>query len=413
MTDRIPRYAVLDSNSLARWPGPMPASVLDRPELVFTERARQGITLILRALNLRAGEHILLPAYHCTSMVTPVLQAGARVSFFRVLADGTADLDDMYRRLQARPRAVLVSHYFGFPQPMDQIVPLTKQAGTVLVEDCAHALFGSIETGALGSFGDYAIASPWKFLPVRLGGCVARNNTALPAIPKPPWGGIRGELRDLLNTLERSTEHDRLAKLRPLLAPLHYRSRRRLYRASMAGPGRPPTGPEELSGGETAPLRLSYAATWIIRHTNRFRVGAQRRAHYLRLARAWSDLPGAHALYPDLPANTIPQVFPLVTEKPAELAGALAAAGIPVIRFGGERWSGTPPRTCRHAERLSASVLQLPCHQSLQSPELERLMQTVRSALGAAARPRPDKAPGHEAHDHARKDKLARTAPTR
>lgn len=89
--DRVPKMALLTQTP---WRGVMRdreryPSVLDRPNLCHFNWAREGIEAALRALSLRADDEVLLPAYHCLSMVTPVLRAGGTPIFYPIQADTT------------------------------------------------------------------------------------------------------------------------------------------------------------------------------------------------------------------------------------------------------------------------------------------------------------------------------------
>src|SRR5262249_36913800 len=57
----------------------------------YTHTARTAINKALAALNLRAGDEILVPAYNCGSELDVLLQAGLRVRLYRITS--TAELD--------------------------------------------------------------------------------------------------------------------------------------------------------------------------------------------------------------------------------------------------------------------------------------------------------------------------------
>ena len=86
-------------------------------------------------------------------------------------------------KITRQTRAVLIIHYFGFPQPIHKIREICNKKDVLLIEDCAHALFSSHGEEAIGSEGDLAIFSLRKTLPLPEGGGLLINN---PELEKPP-----------------------------------------------------------------------------------------------------------------------------------------------------------------------------------------------------------------------------------
>src|SRR6267143_972197 len=91
----------------------------------------------LRVLGISAGESVLVPAFNCASLVEPIRRHGARATFYKVNSDCSPDFDDLVRRIDAKTRAVVALHYFGFPQPLTRFRDLCLERGLYLIEDCA------------------------------------------------------------------------------------------------------------------------------------------------------------------------------------------------------------------------------------------------------------------------------------
>src|SRR5205823_4712706 len=98
--------------------------------------------------------------------------------------------------------AILVTHYFGFPQAMASICDFAQRHGIPVIEDCAHAVFGTADGRPIGAWGDYAAVSLMKFFPVYDGGCLASATHALDDLDLQPPSG-RFEAKALLNSIER------------------------------------------------------------------------------------------------------------------------------------------------------------------------------------------------------------------
>ncbi|WP_208854534.1 DegT/DnrJ/EryC1/StrS family aminotransferase [Thioalkalivibrio sp. AKL17] len=388
----IPKWPVLSGASF-RWRPftPRPSSVLDGREIHPVNLARGALETILELLRLKPGDQVLLPAYHCLSMLHPVLRANAVPAFYGIGPDTRIDPDELRRCIGARTRAVVAPHFFGFHQPMAALRSVCDEYGIILIEDCAHAYFGSLgDNRPVGSTGHFAIASPWKFLPVMEGGELIVND--YPAgNPDLPSTGIRGDAKELLNMVERSLQYGRLRALGGLFGPLFGLAARR--RASPAG-GASPAGdaaPVSAAPGradpdsEIRPRRMTRTARLIIRHSNFRRAVERRRAHYRRLAEAWQDLQGAWPLHDVLPDGVVPQCFPLVVLHHQAVTRALKAVRVPVVRFAEHPWEGMDPDTCGNAAFLSCRTFQFPCHQELTADELEWLAETVKRIVNGTA----------------------------
>ena len=90
-------------------------SVFDSGEPVRTTSGAAAIALALKHAGIETGDQVLVPAFHCPSMIEPVRAVDAAPVFYRIRDDTSVDLEDIEAKLTASSRALLVAHYFGFP----------------------------------------------------------------------------------------------------------------------------------------------------------------------------------------------------------------------------------------------------------------------------------------------------------
>lgn len=140
---------------------------------------RYALAAAMTALKLTPSQIVLLPAYNCWVEIDPFIRSGAKVDWYRVNKDFSIDVEDIFCRIRPETRAILIIHYFGFPQPLDEILKVCKERKIVLIEDCAHALLSNDGDTPLGSKGDMAIFSLRKTVPIPDGGCLLINNKEL------------------------------------------------------------------------------------------------------------------------------------------------------------------------------------------------------------------------------------------
>lgn len=365
-------------------------TVLDAGAAKLVTSGRIAIGLALREIGAGPGDTVLVPAYHSQSMVPPVIWTGARPVFYRLRPDTAIDLDDLASRIDASTRAVMVTHYFGFPQELKALRALCDARGVALLEDCAHCFIGENDGLPVGAMGDYAIASSMKFFPIYEGGALVSARHSLQGV------GLRSagpgfEAKVALTSLENSFAWRRLGGVRAALwlplklkdalwAALKKRSARPAASAALA-----PSSSDSSFSFDPAWLdkRSSLFARALLALVPATRIMALRQRHYHQLEAALRGLPGLRPLYPSLPDTVCPWVFPLLADDPEPLFARLKAAGVPVVRFGWPLWPGVDESVCPASAELSRRVLAFPCHQELRPAELDWMTGAIRAAAAS------------------------------
>ena len=156
------------------WPGllrqPAGSPPVQQARLVWLQSGRAAIMWALQALRRLDPQRraILLPAYLCPSVAQPFREAGADIIFYRVSQDLQVDLDDLRARIGPQVLAVVIIHYFGFPQQQGVFDLLSSRDPPIwVIEDMAHAWLSRSADGLpLGRRGTVAVYSPRKFFPV-------------------------------------------------------------------------------------------------------------------------------------------------------------------------------------------------------------------------------------------------------
>jgi dTDP-4-amino-4,6-dideoxygalactose transaminase len=305
--------------------------------------------------------------------------------FYRVQPNAAVDLDDLAAKIAPNTRAVMVTHYFGFPQEMAPIRALCDARGIALIEDCAHCFIGEHGGRPVGAWGDYAIASSMKFLPIYEGGALVSARHSLDAVALRS-AGAGFEAKVALNSMEKGFDYGRLPAVRAALW-LPLRAKGALWglvkRKRSTAPALAPDSSDSSFNFDPRWLdkRSSLFARTMLRLASPGRIQALRRSHYARLEEAVRGLNGVRPLHPRLPDGACPWVFPLVASDPEHLFARLKALGVPLTRFGNPQWQGVDAATCANSAMLARQVLALPCHQELTSGEIDWLAARLREAV--------------------------------
>jgi len=138
--------------------------------------SRYAFAAAIVGLRLQPGDQILVPSYNCGAEIDPVLHVGVEPVFYRIKRDLSVDIDDFLQKAGAGAKAALVTHFFGFPQQLDEIKEICIKKNLPLIEDCAHALMSVHKGRPLGSYGDASFFSFMKSLPVPNGGALIVNS---------------------------------------------------------------------------------------------------------------------------------------------------------------------------------------------------------------------------------------------
>lgn len=153
----------------------------------FYRSAREGFRDFLANLRAPVRSSVLLPSFigwspkEGSGVFDPVNELSLPVDFYALNRDLTADVGDIARRLESgRYRALVIIHYFGRTDPNVELIrDLARRYAVPLVEDLAHGLFSAAKGGVAGSFGDVALYSLHKMLPVPAGGMAVYSDEEL------------------------------------------------------------------------------------------------------------------------------------------------------------------------------------------------------------------------------------------
>ena len=140
--------------------------------------AMAGLQLALMAAGVGEGDEVI-----CDSIVPfgayAALYCHARPVFADVeAATHNVDAASIRERLSPRTKAVVVTHLWGLPADMDQILAIAREHKLAVVEDCAHALFATHAgrfAGTLGTAGVFSFQQS-KHLTTGDGGLLLTND---------------------------------------------------------------------------------------------------------------------------------------------------------------------------------------------------------------------------------------------
>lgn len=297
-----------------------------------------------------------IPEYMCREVSKSLLSIGAKVKYYPVNLDLQPNFVWFKENatLTEKGQIFIVAHYFGIKNETWQVEEFCRERGLTLLEDAAHCLpMGSLLAKMRG---EAMVFSPHKLLPLPEGGILVLKKDGAGA----RFGGgftAKGSLGSEIFWLAKRLGRRWLLRLglQPRISP----------KLSMFG---------FASGGMEAPLPDDCNNLWL--RLFRYYWGqtelicTKRRAHYLLWLELISSLDFLTPLFPQIPADCCPQVFPVLVHGNRDLLQEqLRQAGIPA-----GTWPDLPDEIMAQksssAHRIKDHLLTLPVHQDLQEKDL-------------------------------------------
>lgn len=351
-------------------------TVAPRGNTLHVSSGTAAIALALDDCGVTAGNEVLVSAYNCRSMREAVWLHGATDVLYSVNPDLSIDTEDIVRRITEKTRAILVPHFFGFPQELEPIRRICDEYEIKLIEDCAHTLIRSLRDSRVGQLGDYVIGSATKFFPVDDGGFLVIAGPGDKVRLEPQ--SLPRELRSAWNAVEIAIGYRRLPAIGFFFRPL-YALRRKLKT--------PPSSSKTGDAGSAMPAPMYFRQstcrqpmTRVARTTVRCysvdNAARLRQRNYRILAEACSNLRAGRALFPELREDVVPYMFPLRIDDPESKFRVLKERGMPMYR-----WEDCGKSGCKVSADYSRSLIQLPCHEQLRDDEIKFIADVLLASL--------------------------------
>jgi len=141
-----------------------------------------ALHLALEALDIRAGDEIIIPDLTIISCALAALYTGAKPILVDVeLENGNIDPHLIEKSITKRTKAIMVVHLYGHSVDMDPILKIARKHNLFIIEDAAEAHGAEYKGKKAGSMGDIACFSFYgnKIVTTGEGGMVVTNNKKL------------------------------------------------------------------------------------------------------------------------------------------------------------------------------------------------------------------------------------------
>lgn len=380
----IPKQPVAQWAALRRQATETP-SLLDLPYRILTQSGRSAIGLALTLLQVPRGAKVLVPTYHCPTMIAPIESHGATPLFYPITDTGLPNLEYLESTSLRDVRAMLVPHLFGLPKQLDGVADFCRAREIALLEDCAHSFFGSAGGKAVGTTGSFAIGSLPKFFPVIRGGILASSTHRIPEL-RLDATSMLDELRAAWDVIDLAGKHHELGVVGAVARAVSRARHGGASESSQPAKAADTIAPDDvraegLSDPLLVPRSLRFVEALIVSWANLASVTTQRRLNYARISGLLNGLDDIHLPFPECSDTSAPYVVPIVVNNPDASYARMRSAGLPVFRWD-RLWPGAELLPDDTATIWSRQLIQLACHQSLGTDQIllmcNRLIDAVK-----------------------------------
>jgi len=376
----IPRTPVLRFIDMVRSSQSECANIFDHDELYYCPSGRIAIFNVLKQMNIAHDDEVLMPSYHCLSMLEPLQWIDVKAKFFSLDSNLNAILPSLDQQRTEKTKAMLMVHYFGFPSNIEEVREWCQSYKIALIEDCSHALIGKGGERNIGTFGDFVVASPRKFFPTYDGGLFYSNESDMNDVSQSSLG-IRYNIKSIINDIETSVSYGRLALFSPFF------SKRRKPNVSDSVAPRAQEGNivrKKYQDPRFSQSSSNGSVSWFSRILFRNGVSKRsyetRRDYYQYYVNAFAENKLVKSLYKDLPDGVMPYVFPLVIlENEDAYHKLLKKNNVPMFR-----WDELGDSECEVSKYYQYKLIQLPCHEGLSKGEIELIANEVNTLIAPA-----------------------------
>ncbi|HAI98343.1 TPA: hypothetical protein DCL30_02230 [Candidatus Peribacteria bacterium] len=129
-------------------------------EAFLFSSGREALLALLKALDLRAGEEVIIQGYTCVVLPNAIHATGAVTVYVDIDYHSlNMSVDAVEHAFTPRTRAVICQHTFGIPSDVSALRELCDRHHAVLIEDCAHVMPDPSGPSAISSRGDFILFS--------------------------------------------------------------------------------------------------------------------------------------------------------------------------------------------------------------------------------------------------------------
>ena len=131
---------------------------------LYFKNGRSALDYGLDILKIKKNSTVLLPEIICDVAVKVFINKNFKIKFYKLDSNFNPIWSELNKIKNKNLSAILMLHFFGYPQNFAKFLNFTKKKKIYLIEDNCHSLSVKYKNKRLGKIGHIAIDSPRKIL---------------------------------------------------------------------------------------------------------------------------------------------------------------------------------------------------------------------------------------------------------
>lgn len=154
----------------------------DNNQLFLYWKGRVALYALLKAMNIKPGDEVIVPAYTCVVVPNAILYLGAIPIYVDIDPETfNANIEQIIKAITEKTKVIICQNTFGLSSFVEELVEIAKQHNLFTIEDCTHGFGGTYNGKPNGTYCDAAFYSTqWnKPFSTGIGGFALVNNKKL------------------------------------------------------------------------------------------------------------------------------------------------------------------------------------------------------------------------------------------
>jgi perosamine synthetase len=129
-------------------------------DIFFYWKARVGLYCLLKAMDIKEGDEVILPAFTCVVVPNAILYLGATPIYIDVSPDSyNFEIDLVEKAITKKTKVIICQNTYGLSSNLEELATLAEKYKLFTIEDCTHGFGGTYNNTPNGLSCDAAIFS--------------------------------------------------------------------------------------------------------------------------------------------------------------------------------------------------------------------------------------------------------------
>ena len=120
-----------------------------------------GLHLSMIVTGIKQNHEVLCSSLTFVADANCIKYVGARPQFIDISSNKNWNMsvNDIKKKIKRNTKAIIMTHYAGYPCEIAKIRKIAKQYKLILIEDACHTIFSKFKKKYLGTYGDLGVFS--------------------------------------------------------------------------------------------------------------------------------------------------------------------------------------------------------------------------------------------------------------